>query len=280
MKTNLDDILQDFTKPVTNPDQDVIELLEKAQINTNVQLKKLPVLLSILDGYNEIDLFTEGNISVIKGRAKSRKSFAVSMFLGAYLSTVPIYRKFSAKTQKICVLFDTEQSSFYVQQSMYRIRQIAEEKQYSTRFFGFCLRPFDPATRLKMIEYVIKNVCPLGLVVIDGIRDLVRDINSAEEATFISSKLLKWTEETGCHILTVIHENKADGNARGHIGAELINKAETVLRVEKQDIQKDVSKISADMVRGHDFEDIYFTVEENIPIIINHQYLIKDAKGL
>ena len=182
-------------------------------------------------------------------------------------------------------MFDTEQSSFYVQQSMYRIMDLSDAESYQNRFFAFCLRPYTPDKRLEMIEYFIYNLhqngLKLGLIVIDGIRDLIRDINSADEATMISSKLLKWTEETGCHILNVIHENKAGGEgARGHLGTELINKAETILRIEKLESQTSVSKLSAEMTRGIDFEDIYFTVNSNIPMVVDHNSVNIDIDGL
>lgn len=276
---NISNLIKDFKTPVDQTTE-IIKLLEKAQINTNTRLEKLPALFSVIQNFQDIDIFTEGNISVIKGKAKSRKSFAVSLILGSYLTLPNLNQVFRGKTKKICILFDTEQSSFYVQQSMIRILNIADQSEYTTRFFAFCLRPYPPDLRLKMIEYIIYNLKPLGLIAIDGIRDLVKDINSCEEATMISSKLLKWTEETGCHIINVLHENKADGNARGHIGTELINKAETILRVEKNPIRTDLSVISCDMVRGLDFENIYFTIEENTPMIVEYTTIEKKENGL
>ena len=59
------------------------------------------------------------------------------------------------------------------------------------------------------------------------------DINSPREATLIVNYLMNWTEEFNLHLHTVIHQNKGDENARGHIGTEINNKSETVLRVEK-----------------------------------------------
>jgi len=114
----------------------------------------------------------------------------------------------------------------------------------------------------------MNNFKNVGLVIIDGIRDLIKDINSPDEATMISSKLLKWSEESGAHILTVLHENPSDGKLRGHIGTELMNKAETVLRVEKMEDDLRISKLSCDMVRGLDFDPIYFTINENLPELV------------
>lgn len=267
--TNIDinSITEDFEQPVKSEGDEIKELLVTAQINTDVHIHKAPSLLSVIDSMNDVDIFTEGNISVIKGKAKARKSFATAMILAGYLNKNGLYETFKPNTTKNCILFDTEQSSYYVQQTMYRIRTMSDDS-YSKRFYGFCLRPYTPDVRLKMIEYIIENMDNLGLIVIDGIRDLIKDVNNADEATHISSKLLKWTENTGCHILNVIHENNQDGRSRGHLGTELTNKAETILKVEKSADQPVYSYIKAEMMRGIDFNDICFTIENNIPIVV------------
>ena len=66
----------------------------------------------------------------------------------------------------------------------------------------------------------------------------------------IASKLLKWTEEKNIHVVTVLHQNKNDGNARGHLGSELVNKAETVLSVTKDSKEKDISIVEAEYCRN------------------------------
>jgi hypothetical protein len=116
----------------------------------------------------------------------------------------------------------------------------------------------------------------LGILVIDGIRDLINDINSPEEATMISSKLLKWTEERNIHIITVLHQNKQDGNARGHLGAELTNKAESVISVEKKG---DVTIVSPEYLRGLDFEPFAFGVDPDSNPYLIDAYRNKDDVG-
>lgn len=64
---------------------------------------------------------------------------------------------------------------------------------------------------------------------------MVCDINSPGESTRIISKLMQWTDEKQIHLHTILHQNKGDENARGHIGTELNNKAESVLLVEECD---------------------------------------------
>ena len=99
-------------------------------------------------------------------------------------------------------------------------------------------------------------------MIIDGIRDMVYDINSPGESTRIISKLMQWTDERQIHIHTILHQNKGDENARGHIGTELNNKAETVLLVEKDKSNGDISKVSAMHIRAMDFEPFAFRINE------------------
>ena len=257
---------------------DFVKKLESARISLTAELKPPPPVLQIESDFAQpVTICTEGNISVIKGRAKARKSFAIAMFTAAACSDLVIYRRFVSKPKKLVVYFDTEQSSFYVQQAIHRIFSVSNGNGFNTRFYAFALRPYNPAERLELIEYVFENFKGLGFVVIDGIRDLIKDINSPEESTMISSKLLKWSERSGAHIMTVLHENPSDGKLRGHIGTELMNKAETVIKVEKLESDKQVSKISCDMVRGIEFEPIYFRINENLPEIISNY--IEETKG-
>ena len=106
-----------------------------------------------------------------------------------------------------------------------------------------CLRGYATKERLRKIEEAIYDLDDLGLVVIDGIRDLAHDINSPGEATDLITKLMQWTDERRIHIHTVLHLNKGDDNTRGHLGTELNNKAETVLQITKDDLYRGRSRL-------------------------------------
>lgn len=132
------------------------------------------------------------------------------------------------------------------------------------------MRTKKPSERLKLIEYAIYNTPGLGFVVIDGIKDLVTSINDEAEATMIASKLLQWTEERGIHIVVVLHQNKGDNNARGHIGTELINKAETVLSVTKSDQDNNISIVNPEMCRNREPEPFAFEIIEGLPRLVDN----------
>ena len=124
------------------------------------------------------------------------------------------------------------------------------------------LRKYTPEQRIRIVEQAIYNTPDIGLVIIDGIRDMVYDINSPGESTRIISKLMQWTDDRQIHIHTILHQNKGDENARGHIGTELNNKAETVLQVEKDKGNGDISHVSAIHIRAMDFEPFAFRIND------------------
>ena len=77
-----------------------------------------------------------------------------------------------------------------------------------------------------MVEVAIRTINP-DIVIIDGIKDLMTDINDAVQATLIMEKLMALAKAQNCCIVCVLHQNKSeqDRNMRGSIGTELTNKA-------------------------------------------------------
>lgn len=131
------------------------------------------------------------------------------------------------------------------------------------------LREYVPKVRIEIINHIIDNTEGLGLVVIDGIRDLMYDINNPSEATDLINLLMKWTSRYNMHIHTVLHLNKSDDNVRGHIGTELSNKAETVLQISPSKKNKDISEVQAMHIRDREFSPFAFRINSDaLPEIV------------
>ena len=148
---------------------------------------------------------------------------------------------------------DTEQSQNHCMIVMHRIMKLAElpTNEDCDRFYFLSLRKFNPKERLAIIDDAISQIEGLGFVVIDGIRDLVYDINSPSEATCVISKLMQWTDEYQIHLHTILHQNKSDENARGHIGTEINNKAETIIQIDKDKDDSNISKVESVHTRSN-----------------------------
>lgn len=218
-------------------------------------------------------LGTLGNFSLVIGKAKAKKSFFINIAVSTALSSSVMLERFKSDlptNQSDVVYFDTEQGKYHVQAAVKRICDqigVPEPKNLQAYF----LRSLTPRERLEFIEAEIYSNEKIGFVVIDGIKDLVTSINDEEQATNIASKLLKWTEERNIHIITVLHQNKSDANARGHIGTELINKAETVLEVAKSETDHRISIVNALQCRNLEPEPFAFEIDEfGLPIAVEN----------
>ena len=239
------------------------ELWQNARLQVTDEFTVPPVILRI--GASIIG--TLGNFSASTGKAKSKKTFNVCAVVASALTngTVLNYSASLPESKRKILYADTEQSRFHCQRALKRILQLSElptDRQPETLEF-LSLRKFSPKIRLGIIEEAINHTENLGLVIIDGIRDLAYDINSPSEATDLITKLMQWSDEKQIHIHTVLHLNKGDDNTRGHLGTELNNKAETVLQITKDDFDKDISSVTSMYIRDIDFEPFAFRINEN-----------------
>lgn len=222
---------------------------------------------------NSSTIGTLGNFSASTGKAKSKKTFNVSAIVAAALSNneVLCYAASFPNDKRKVLYIDTEQSKFHCQKVMKRILRLAElpTDVDCPNLIFVAMRELSPEKRRIIIDYMLSNIEGLGLVVIDGIRDLMYDINNPTESTQIINLLMKWSSSYNLHIHTVLHLNKGDDNTRGHIGTELNNKAETVLQVTKSQTDANISEVRAMHMRDKDFEPFAFRInEDSLPELV------------
>lgn len=211
---------------------------------------------------------TTGNFSAVIGKAKSRKTFLVTMALAALShnsAVCDIFAKLPDGREKV-LFFDTEQSAWHVRQIVNRVKHLANltTQELAKNLHIYQLREAENVQQRKdFIRQVIYSTPGIGIVIIDGIRDLVRSINDEGEASDMVCNLMQWSSELDIHIVAVLHTNKNDANARGHIGTELMNKAETALMVEKNQMDEDISIVTAEYSRNKEFPPFAFTVDSD-----------------
>lgn len=225
---------------------------------------------------------TLGNFSASIGKAKSKKTFNVSAIAAAALKngTVLHYRACFPEGKRKILYVDTEQGKNHCQIVLNRILKLAGlPKDCDTdNLTMLALRKYSPEIRLAITEEAIGMIPDLGLVIIDGIRDFIHDINSPGESTDVISKFMQWTDDRQIHIHTVLHQNKNDEHARGHIGTELNNKAETIMQVEVDKEDKTISVVEAMHIRDREFEPFAFRInEEGLPELVE-PYLPREKR--
>jgi hypothetical protein len=239
--------------------------IDKYRINPLEEVTESPTYCLI----NNMPALTAGNFSLIKGKKKAGKTF----LLNAIIASV-INNSLQLDSIKGCLpddkgnvlYFDTEQSPFHANRTVKRTCKLTDDPN-PHNLIAYRLRPLLAKDRLEKIKNIIIKTPNVGIVAIDGIRDLLTSgINNEQEATELTSSLLTWTDELNLHIILLLHQNKNDSNARGHIGTEIVNKAETIITVTKEG-KNNLFNVVCEDSRDKSFDDFAFSInEEGLPI--------------
>lgn len=106
------------------------------------------------------------------------------------------------------------------------ISAISAGPSLNDQFFVFNVRGIGWEKRRELLTLAISEVKP-DLVIVDGIKDLITDINDGTQATMVVEDQMGLAQTYNCCIVDVLHQNKSDTdrNMRGWIGTELTNKA-------------------------------------------------------
>ena len=238
----------------TEKDFDFENVYSESEITVNTQVAQRKIILGEQKSDRIIEMLTAGNISMITGKAKSRKTFA-SMYLISLI--IEPGTRFVSNFDHI-VLFDTEQFRDHSVRFIRRLNKMVGVD----RFRMHNLRAYKKADRIKFIKNYIEQFKPT-LAIIDNIRDCLKNFNDIEQSDDVLTELTNLSETTGTCILCTLHQNKTDKNARGHLGSELTIKAETVFGIETD--STGVTKINPEYCRNEQFNDIIFTVVNGTP---------------
>ena len=291
----------------TAPTQEEIDGLFAERITPETDLPPLMPLFRMFD----VPCFYRGELVAECGKAKSGKTFFLSILMAAALTqkALALERidhtpdaeepdKASPDITPLRVLWiDTEQSQQSTQEILRdRIIPLAEKgagdssssPPFSVKsvcdssIFAFNLRGLGFERRSRMVEVAIKSLRP-DIAIIDGVKDLITDINDAVQATFIMEKLMALAKECNCCIVCVLHQNKseADRNMRGSIGTELTNKAFEVFQCEMIE-ESDMFKVTQTYSRRQKMKPkLYYRVdEEGLPCeCADYQERPRDMQG-
>lgn len=203
---------------------------------------------------------TAGNYSHVIGKKKSRKSLFLLWLIAQYKSL-----HINSLLCADIILFDTEQGKRHVWKVMDRIRRMTGET-----IGVFYLRGKSPLERRQIIEQVVREYPTRPkIVIIDGIRDLLSNINDPDQVSELLTWLEKLTLENSLHVINVLHMNKTDNNARGHLGSELLNKSEVTIELEL-DEKADCTIVKCESSRDIPFEPFAFRHDVNgLPEVVS-----------
>ena len=220
--------------------------------------------------WNDIPCFARGELVAVTGKAKSGKTYLNSILMA--VAGAPKAQITNDKSQ-ICsdrylglqrlqseplkvLWLDTEQSEDSTHEILRdRIGKMIGQDPVEDHYFVFNLRQINWQDRELMIESAIYIYEP-DLVIFDGIRDVVADINDYAKAQEVIGRLLAIASDRRTCIVCVLHQNKAieDKTLRGAFGTELQNKSFETYECAK-DIEKHVFTIRQIATRKYDIPD-------------------------
>jgi len=259
-------------------------IAEECIVNTERILEYPPVALSL--GQKSIKskegniivpipIGTYGNFSFVQAPPKTKKTFFISLLASAYLSgTNHFAGDIKGHRNGRCLIhFDTEQGKWHCQRVFKRVIDMNTNVEPGC-YHTYGLRTISYKRRIEFIHHCLKSkINNVGLVIIDGIADLVSDVNNLEESNACIQKIMEWSAVFNVHIITVIHSNFGSDKPTGHLGSFLEKKTETQIQLEANTVNKEWVTVKCRRSRGYSFETFSFKVNEiGLPCIVDNLY--------
>ena len=243
--------------------------LEKHRITCDRKLEPMDFLFQLFGR----PCFPRKELVGITGKAKSGKTFLVSMLMTCCVvrDVLSFHRQGDLPLRLLW--YDTEQSDESTQDILRNrimpmtgmaCKQADVEKQIDV----FNVRGIPWKDRRSLLVEAVEHYAP-DLVIVDGIRDLVDDINDGVLAQEVMEELLHLADKSGCCIVCILHQNKGseDHNLRGWIGTELMHKAFETYACEKL-LPDRIFEVKQTLTRKYDITDsLYFRInQDGLPV--------------
>ena len=237
-------------------------LLDQLRITVDKQLPKMDFLFQLFGK----PCFPRRELVAVTGKAKSGKTFVTSMLIACCVIRDVLQFHRSTEMPLKILWYDTEQSDESTQDILKnRIRMMTQDNLQGIEVLN--VRSVSWKDRRQLLLEAVSHYGP-DLVIVDGIRDLVNDINDGVLAQEVMEELMHLADDKKCCIVCILHQNKGseDHNLRGWIGTELMNKAFEVYACEKLMPQR-IFKVEQTLTRKYDIEQtLYFEVDpEGLP---------------
>lgn len=266
-------------------DNMLMELIkQECYIDTNEFMEYPPIALSLGETTIQtkagektlpIPIGTYGNFSFVQAPPKTKKTFFISLLASVYLSGGNNFggKMLGYRDNKCLIHFDTEQGHWHSQRVFKRVQDMANMRDFGC-YHTYALRTINYKQRMQFIEYCLQeNKDKNGLIIIDGIADLVSDVNNLEESNLCVQKIMEWSAKFKCHIVTVIHSNYGSDKPTGHLGSFLMKKTETQIQLEANTVNKEWITVSCKNSRGYAFETFSFSINEfGLPFVVGEIY--------
>lgn len=210
-----------------------------------------------------------GMLGLVTGLAKTRKStFLKALMASVIASGDPrLQFRFDLKGKK-ALFIDTEQPEYFFHRNQSQSHYLAGTTENVPIYEAYGWRDFSVEERVSAVDLLIERNDDLGLIVLDGALDLCKNFNSEEEAQKTVQQMMTWTKTSGAMIITVIHKNRHNGFAMGHLGSMLEKKVD--FGIQMTNLDDGFTEVKQILARSRPFKEFTFTQDADGYPILNH----------
>lgn len=232
----VDDLLNDNTEikqeQKKQQAEDLLAFVKSTKFDIRQPIKEEDAVLTSTIFGKQYKLAGKGMIAGVVGAQKSGKTLITSCFVASALSGKQKLTFDMDLQGKNAIYFDTEQPEFWYKKTQERIHRMAGLYDNPSNYEAYMLRRLTVKQRLDVITQMLRGRKDLSMILIDGIVDLCENFNDEGKSSETIEHLMRWSDETGALIVTVLHLTKSAGYMRGHLGTALQNKYDLGLQIE------------------------------------------------
>ncbi len=235
------------------------ELLPRSTVNPPLIIKRankpddLQFMLTYISGQQNYDLLPVGGIGAIIASPGNGKSSTIGAIAAALENPLCDSWGFHLNCHKKMVIIDTEQDPVTLWRTVDRMCIRAQILELNRVTVAGVVN----MTLSEKVNYVLSMIQDpeYDLVVIDGIGDLVLDVNSPRESSELVHQICSLAAQNKTSVIVTLHDNPVQskstfyGKSRGHLGSEITRRADFSLYV-RYDQTDQIYRLTADAVSG------------------------------
>jgi hypothetical protein len=215
--------------------------------------------------------FPRKELTSIAGPAKSGKTFFTSMVMACCIRQQVMSLERVRKEPLRVMWYDTEQSRNTTKEILAkRIGRMIGHTDPTGRefpdeqFFVFNVRAASIKERRELLGVAVATYRP-DLVILDGISDLLNDINDGPRATELMEELLQLAETYNCNITAIIHLNRTGdkNNLRGWLGTVMLQKSFEVFNCSQVSQTETLSVEQSVSRKFRCLDTLYYEIDED-----------------
>lgn len=185
---------------------------------------------------------TPGNLVTLISRAKTGKTAVLGAATAAIIAahhdrpSQDTLGFTAPHTTDAVIVIDTEQSPYDAYLCYHRSLKRAGQETDPDWLYHYSLVGCTPEQIKDAILAALASVGPVFTLILDGVADLVNSVNDEAECNGLVVWLRGIAVQYNCPIICVIHSNESvqsGDDGRGHLGKQLIRKAESNLLLKK-----------------------------------------------